>query len=51
MADVIEALILVVEIAAAGVRIPVVPAMKMDIRVIPTEGGPIVLTGPELKTS
>ena len=33
MADVVEAMALVVEIAAAGVRIPVVPATKMGIGV------------------
>ena len=33
MADVVKAPVPVVEIAAAGVRIPVVPATKMDIGV------------------
>ena len=35
MADVVKAPVLVVEIAAVGVRVPVVPATKMDIGVPP----------------
>ena len=37
MADVVKAPALVVEIAAAGVRILVVPGMKMDIGVTPPQ--------------
>ena len=40
MADVVKALALVVEIAATGVRIPVVPATKIDIRVTPPQKVP-----------
>ena len=50
MADVVEAPALV-EITAARVQIPVVPATKMDIGVTPAEGGPKVLTRREWKTS
>ena len=35
MADVVNATVLLVEIAAAGVRIPVVPSTKMVIGVTP----------------
>ena len=38
LADVVKAPLLVVEIAAVGVRVPVVPATKMDFGVTPTEG-------------
>ena len=45
-----KALVLVVKIAAIVVRVPVVPATKLDIGVTPpTEGGPIVLTGRECR--
>ena len=35
MAEVVKAPALVVQIAAVGVRIPVVPATKMDVRMTP----------------
>ena len=35
VADVVKASILVVEIAAVGVRIPLVPATKMDVGMTP----------------
>ena len=46
MADVVKALALVVEIAAAWVRVPKVAAIKMDIGMTPCpEGAPMVQTG------
>ena len=48
MADVVKAL---VEIAATGFRIPVVPGTKLDIGVTPHRRCPIYLTGREWKTS
>ena len=47
MADVIKAAVLVVEIVAVGVRVPVVPAIKMDFGVTPHRRCPIVRTGRE----
>ena len=52
MADVVKASVLVVGIAAVGVRIPVVPATKMDVGMTPcTEGASNDPTGREWKTS
>ena len=37
MADVIKVPVLVVEIAAVGVRVPVVPATKMEVGMTPPQ--------------
>ena len=52
MANVTKALVLVVLVVPAWVRTLKAAATKMDVGVTPhTEGGPIVLTGREWKTS
>ena len=52
MADAVEALALVVGIAAAWVRVPRVAPTKMDVGKAPcTEGAPTVQTGRQWKTS
>ena len=52
MADVVKAPVLLVEIAAVGIGIPVVPATKMDVGMTPyTEGASNDPTGCEWKTS
>ena len=52
LADAVEALALVVEIAAAWVRVPRVASTKMDVGKAPcTEGAPMIQTGRQWKTS
>ena len=52
MADVFKALALVVQIAAAWVRVPIVAPTKMDVGMAPcTEGAPMIQTGCQWKTS
>ena len=52
VADVVNVLVLLVEIAAVWVRIPIVQQPKMEIgRPLCTEGAPMIQPGPEWKTS
>ena len=52
MADVVKALALVVQIAAAWVRVPIVAPTKMDVGMAPcTVGVPMIQTGRQWKTS